>query len=475
MKKIFDFKQVVAIFAVATLFACTQSDFEIEQGMEAIKEMSLSSTRSMFEMEMDSMVIRDSVYRQYFVPYIDARVYAAIHCRGENARELDTIVPMTDNIDTLMYLVQYKNGWEVIAADKRGPLVIAMSEVGRFEENDTLSGFLTYLDAQKMYLKSMRYVLACDVESEAYAFWEMLHPKTNSQTRTSDEGYWTLYDSEHETTIEESGHMLQTKWGQDIPWDTCVPYNEEKPSKKCATGCVAVAGAQMLYYLHYKLGCPQTMYTAGGYIGDNVNYYASFLNPTVEAWDNMALTKYSTSGTELVSLMMAYIGYSVGMVYGEESGAYLNDLNDFFNSLGLSSTYASYNATTAWNSLKNNMPVIIGADRIDNGVYRGHAWVMDGWKTVTTNYTYYYGWVDTSEPEVDEGFDPGILQPMPDREMYTKYDTRYSTIISKSVLMNWGWDGSCDNIYCTLEGAWSPNTNRVYQYNKEMIYGFKKK
>ena len=35
MKKIFDFKQVVAIFAVATLFACTQSDFEIKQGMES--------------------------------------------------------------------------------------------------------------------------------------------------------------------------------------------------------------------------------------------------------------------------------------------------------------------------------------------------------------------------------------------------------------------------------------------------------
>ena len=35
MKKIFDFKQVVAIFAASTLFACTQSDFEIEQGMES--------------------------------------------------------------------------------------------------------------------------------------------------------------------------------------------------------------------------------------------------------------------------------------------------------------------------------------------------------------------------------------------------------------------------------------------------------
>ena len=36
MKRRFNFKSIVAIFAAATLFACTQSDFEIEQGIEAI-------------------------------------------------------------------------------------------------------------------------------------------------------------------------------------------------------------------------------------------------------------------------------------------------------------------------------------------------------------------------------------------------------------------------------------------------------
>ncbi len=165
------------LFALLAIVGCTQTEFEFEQNFGSMQTESISRTRAIMDCETDSVALQDSIYKEFFVPYLDARIYAAIHCRGENAKELDTIVPMTDGEDTLMYLVQYKNGWDVIAADKRGPLVVAMSENGNFEMDDSIPGLYTYIEAQKMYLKYMRKVAEHDPSSEAIRFWSMLHPR----------------------------------------------------------------------------------------------------------------------------------------------------------------------------------------------------------------------------------------------------------------------------------------------------------
>lgn len=473
------------LFALLAIVGCTQTEFEFEQNFGSMQTESISRTRAIMDCETDSVALQDSIYKEFFVPYLDARIYAAIHCRGENAKELDTIVPMTDGEDTLMYLVQYKNGWEVIAADKRGPLVVAMSENGNFEMDDSIPGLYTYIEAQKMYLKYMRKVAEHDPSSEAIRFWSMLHPKNGSVTRNLGDGYWELYDCEYETTTAESGHLIQTKWGQDTPWNALVPYNVDNTNNRCAVGCVAVAGAQMLYFLHHKIGYPLTMYTQGGFSGNNNSHSYSFSNPTASAWDNMALNASDTneSRRRQSALLMAYVGSAVDMNYGTQSSADTENLIDVFDYWGISSTLTSYNSTTAWNSLKGGMPVIVRAADEDNkiiGIHlyysERHAWIMDGWKTVTTNYTYYYGWVSNSDS--GETTDPGILLPMPDNKyVYTDFKTTNSTTVSKSVLMNWGWDGLSDNIYYSLDGAWSTNTTPAFsfQYDREMIHGFRVK
>ncbi|MDO5497982.1 MAG: hypothetical protein Q4F45_08890, partial [Alistipes sp.] len=152
-------KRIDCLLSLIVFVGCTQMDFEMEQGFNSLQANSFSKTRVISETDVDSITLRDSIYKEFFVPYVDAKIYAAIHCGEESYKELDTIVPMTDGIDTLMYLIQYKKGWDVIAADKRGPLVIAMSEDGRFESDDTLSGFSAYLDVQMQYLKAMRSVV----------------------------------------------------------------------------------------------------------------------------------------------------------------------------------------------------------------------------------------------------------------------------------------------------------------------------
>lgn len=478
MKKI-----CLSMLLLTTIVSCTQTDYEVELEVEDLSGKSLSITRATTLQDIDSLALRDSVYEEFFVSYQDAWTYAAMHSNEEKV--LDAIVPMGDDVDTLMYLIQYENGWDIIAADKRGPLVVAMSESGRFASNDTLPGFQTYLEVQKLYLKSMRYVTDNNSASDAYLFWSMVTPQNSPKSRVTGSGYWEMYDSESETTTAESGHMLQTKWGQHYPWDVFVPYNTESSGERCAVGCVPVAGAQMLYYLHNEIGLPQNMYTSGGCTGNNNSYSYSFSNPTATAWENMALTQYdnNTSRTNQAALLMAYVGCHIDTEYGTSSGAKTEDLVSLFSSLGISSTYEDYNSSTAWNSLRNDMPVIVDAylenDKIlgiINNYKGGHAWVMDGWKTVTTRTTCYYGWVDSTWQDFKpmEPLAPAIVIP-DDMIKYRDFKTETRTYVSKSVLMNWGWNGASDNIYCTLDGAWSPYTDTNFQYKRRMLHGFKAK
>lgn len=478
-------KKSILLLLLATIVSCTQTDDDLMLNTVDLSNNSLS-TRSIALSEIDSVALRDSVYKEFFVTYSDAMIYASIHCDEEEGIGLDTIVPLTDGSDTLMYLVQYDNGWDVIAADKRGPLVVAMSEDGEFSITDTLPGFRTYLDAQKLYLKSMRYIAENNSNSDAFLFWSMIHPKDMPKTRTLGSGYWEMYDSESETTTEESGHMLQTAWGQKFPWNVYVPYDVEKPGDKCAVGCVPVAGAQMLYYLHHKIGLPQNMYTSGGCTGNNNNFSFSFSNPTSTAWDNMALNswEYSTAKKEQAALLMTYVGCLIDAEYGTNTDAWTEDLGTLFSNLGISSTYEDYDSSIAWESLKDEMPVIVDAylenDKIlgiINDYHGGHAWVMDGWKTVTTRRTCYYGWVDSTWQDLKPNLDPiapAAIRP-DDMIKYKDFKTETFTFVSKSVLMNWGWDGASNDVYCTLDGAWSPYTDANFQYKRRMLHGFKAK
>ena len=59
-----------------------------------------------------------------------------------------TIEPIVSGRDTVMYLVNYGNGWELLSADKRAPVVIAMCDIGKTTVDDLYS-----IPEQNIFLK----------------------------------------------------------------------------------------------------------------------------------------------------------------------------------------------------------------------------------------------------------------------------------------------------------------------------------
>jgi hypothetical protein len=443
------------------------------------------------------------------------RAFVGVLHNGDSTqtKALEKIQPIVHHSDTLLYIVNYKNnkGWLVISGDKRTEAILAYSNEGFFEPEKSNAGVAIWLDDLAEHIYALKQTHEGDTTTADYNLWQIIEaqqcmaailPPTGDLNIGigGSGGYWIV---DHIVTTPlpttTKGPLLQTKWGQGSPWNTCVPWMRDY-STRCHTGCVAVAGAQMLYYLHHKWGVPAAMYSTGYCIGwsDNgaYSYQFGFGNPTTTTWDQMALSRNDYGGyTDNVAILMGYVGWSIDMKYKSDgSGADTDDLVGLFSNLGINSIYTGYNSSSVISSLNNNMPIILRAYRtkhdimflgidLGNWYENGHAWVADGYEKRQTKYTYYYHWVENSG-NGNGSFD-AIMAPAPISYAtnsnlnldisITPIKTEESISTSYYLIMNWGYDGSYDNGRYALNGAWTTQSDRNYQWEREMIINFAKK
>jgi hypothetical protein len=128
--------------------------------------------------------------------------------------------------------------------------------------------------------------------------------------------------------------LVQSKWNQGSPYNLLCPtyiktLNDDGTKKTtpekgtCASGCVATAMAQVMYFWKWPLN-PTATIDSYSYNFENKSYTLDALPATTFAWDNMTDTYDSKSSTEsnnAVATLMEYAGHSVNMGYGPSSGA----------------------------------------------------------------------------------------------------------------------------------------------------------
>ncbi len=343
------------------------------------------------------------------------------------------IKPICKNSDTLAYVVNYGTGWELLSGDERYTPILAMGE-GVYDFEELNPGQKIWLESEMEVIQAIKnnnIAVTEETSQKNRKFWARLQGPTDDTKADEDpiEG-WELIDiMEIRSIVNTSGHKIKTQWGQRYPWNQCVPYATGTYSR-CAAGCVAVAGAQLLKFLHDSLGKPATFYTTGSCSGYQSAPLFSFDNPSASAWSNMALTpSESTDKTYQASLLIGWIGSQVGMNYTlNSSGADSENFKDLLSSLSINCSYNDYNANVVWNQIGRGMPVYIRAAELNsNGV--GHAWLIDGYYILTIEYRYVYEYIKHDSPFTDYGD--------------IKYEYVYET--KDYVLMNWGWNNDIDN------------------------------
>ena len=132
--------------------------------------------------------------------------------------------------------------------------------------------------------------------------------------------------------------MVQTQWNQSAPYNNLCP--EYVSGKRAATGCVATAMAQCMYFTEMRVGSTTTTITtdipayktasygisvAGISAGTPINW-----NQMVESYSSSDVSDAATA----VAQLMLYCGTSVQMDYGPSSGAHTpsiaNALKNYF-------------------------------------------------------------------------------------------------------------------------------------------------
>ena len=268
-------------------------------------------------------------------------------------RQIRRIDPVTKDADTLLYFVNFDadKGWVILSGDKRTEPVLASSTSGGIDLKAMGASTVWFNDlAGRIY--ALKHSGHSDTLSTNYAMWSKIdtlalglrakgaNPQLKGESRArifdnedhSDEG--EPEESEYEDVLVDLkvevltdkavGPLTTTKWGQEFPWNQCSPF-WGNTTARCLTGCVAVSGAQLLYYFHFLKNKPRSFYTrldGEARIYDNRgNGYQNyrFEDLSESAWERMSNPGNQIEGPKLASILMTYVGLRIGMHYGLRS------------------------------------------------------------------------------------------------------------------------------------------------------------
>ena len=370
-------------------------------------------------------------------------------------KKIESIETLSQDGLDLVHLATFDDGWALVAADDRlSQQVLAYNETGSFNPDSISSPEFAFWF--EMTMKQLRDLVANkDLVTE---------DNSKIQKGESPRSYGLIWcrvpigQNTISDTLSTVDHLMSTTWGQEYPWNVNCPY-DNITEQVCPTGCVAVAMAQILYYLHFSIGTPSGLYhqltpTFGYHYNTYYNYYYWAIDNMVRSnytapsprWSSMPLDKYG-SNTQYVADLMLDIGERVQMEYSPYgSGAVPSSIP--FIAYGIDASNSGYDYASVKACLDNGVPVMITAGDLSSG---NHTWVIDGYYDRNQVIDYSYEWrlaLYGSQDWLDA--DLHISQnamPSYDPNMFDgKLEIIRGTKTTQYLLMNWGWDDSANSV-----------------------------
>lgn len=434
----------------------------------------------------------------YFVDMQDIDKYVAfkkMESLGQgkhiHLKEVETIYSEDGKVS--MYVIKYNDGWDVISADKRSPMVLASSDSGEFEydENEPQKFYLdmiaqdirTFTDQENKNLIMTKTL--SEESNENIEFWnvitasdEFIQQYIEGKLIPLDSlelipgGYWKLIDVVAEQEFYEViDHLIPFSWSQEEPYNEYCPTRTDVQNSKAPAGCVAIAGAQMLAYLQDLFDLEIEVPTRVDLSGNTNSHSIEFYNYRSDIWDdirnNYHYYLYYYGGYDYennyAAKLISYIGDLVYTNYNNnESEARTEDLeSEVFERFNINCESGNFNTSIVKDNLLNHIPVII-AGRYE-AINKGHCFIIDGYRAYRTKYTNTYEWV----------YDGPSSVPIPTRP--NKIEITYSTPYIENIKMNWGWNDFNDIRWYTMTQDWNTNIDgeeEIINIKRLMIYDF---
>lgn len=393
-----------------------------------------------------------------------------------------SLIPYIVDGDTVMYLANYGDGWELFSNDLRAPMVLMRSDEGSlypgFIDNPSFKAFFDNTAETLAVLKEDDTVNADSIGS-GWDSYISLYNEDNGWGNDEDpndphSGYsYECVGGTFPVTTEgeytPQGGRLNTKWGQSNPYNQYIPFFYSEDDKEYVhglAGCVGIATAQYLYWHHRQFGTPVATVDSAAYNSSKNRY--SFYGQNSEIWnqfydeDKSPWMYYNLQQMAPTALFIGYIAHEVGTDFGlEASGAYTMDgakLIARLTDVPFTNTYSS-TAGNIRKILNAGYPLLCESmggthsyvDNQGNPVSKGffHAYLIDYMKVKVYRSEDYYAYVPVKEGDDTEeapDYDPWSLTLEELREIYGQVDVEVNITTDNWVKMNWGWKGSYDNV-----------------------------
>ena len=246
-------------------------------------------------------------------------------------------VTRASNADTLLYLINYNNGFAIVGARNYTDQLFAISDNSQMSITDTIAN-----------------PILADLIN-AYANF-VSDDGLNKSVQATQSG--TIVE-----VLEYMPPLIQSKWGQGPNFSAL--YTDGGPA-----GCVPVAVAQVCYYHKY----PQNFngYQFDWNLMQNIKMDSDFKN--------------NPEAGKQVSRFFYEIAQNMGT---KEGSTFESKIVPCFSSMGYRAAYSTLDINTVkWGILNGREPAIICAGT-DVG---RHAWVVDGYRETETKTPNGYGY-----------------------------------------------------------------------------------
>ena len=270
-------------------------------------------------------------------------------------------------------------GYVIVSGDDCLPSVLGYAESGDYDEDNLPCAFYAFLN----YYQGLIEDAQAAGENISRASAKRAKRKASSKSTVSV--------------------LMTTAWHQSSPYNSWCPYITDT-STRAATGCVATAGAQVVYYWH-KDNPNYYGYTTPTYSYGDAPVTESVAKGTPIKWDLM-LDNYNSSYPDeygdAVGEFVFALGASTWLTYGSStSGQISNLVSTFSGQFNLSGTCVYKGstsddswATTVYNDLCKGHPIVYCGYNDTSG---GHAVVIDGYNASSELFHFNFGWGGTSD------------------------------------------------------------------------------
>ncbi len=403
------------------------------------------------------------------------------------------LTPFVINGDTVLYVAQYADGWEIYSASYAANMLLFSSEKGIFDINDPempsqlktlilgnaqLIGELNR-DSVNVINPSWKSVALSSQLGENGVILSVNEDGLLSRINPDDvpPGYWQLVESKTISNIISTyAKLTETVWDQRAPWNQYSKKVVDKSGNRISApaGCGAVALAQYLYYTHFKDGVPTYAPTSAVLNAKGDDYI--FTGESGAIWQEMA-SKRGQEGTEKSALLIGKVGHDLQTKYEPEgSGISDSEIVKYLSRVyGSNYKMKDFDLNIVLELLKKGYPVISGANStIRNGQsapLEGHLFLVDQYKMESTKRCYKYVRIRYPLPAgtVDKWMaDQTDEQGNIIRYAYTKEEIVED--IDYYISMNWGnVNGAYDHVfYSPYSSIWNMGN---YDFNlKHRIY-----